>query len=949
MMKKTILLCSLWALLAGTTAFGIEDFRTRIAVLPMRNATQEARFDSICQTVTETVALVFRLMGKYLVVESDEDPGLLQVDTSSAETLAAFAEASRYDEVLVGLASKDENGALTFRLSLFSRAEGKIKYDSSAKAESILEVFDAADEITIGLLSQVSDIHIGFGVIEVKAASGTGTYSVFLNDAKIRNPKSMLRKVLNGTYTLSIHQNRLLGDTEIYRKEIKVFEDQTTTVSFPIPTATREETAFIEAEKQKLLATPADQIDTLLTSIAAFQQQSQGIDYDETLKALQIQTLSAAGTKALDMLKTATAAADGKFYAKNPDFKTARESYGELARMISNVFDYQLLETGDQPYFYAPSEVCVARDGTVVVLDESDRLRIGSSPDGKTLTAQLHIEDADSTLTDGHIAFDASSRAYFVHPDLAGILVLDRTLEKIRTIPVPGLQPDPRAILMIAVSDEGVIYVLGGSQVIALEPGGQRDSEIEKSLQAGLEENNIGTVDGVFIDHEGLLNVLDSTLGKVLRFDTLGVFQSAVTLPGIASGSRAAVDPLGYFYVTIPEEHRVAKYSPQGELISSFGKYGAAPGDFSSPRGIAIGADGKIYVADTYNNRVQILVPTTAPILIADVARYSMTLSRRETTAQKAQNRITIALGNIHTRDVAIPLAEGAGFLSVGAGLIIAGRVFDAAAQSAYQKYSAATDPVQVSGFRDTVTQSWIASAFSSLGSELSLVGAAAFVTSALLAGAKNATTQSQTISQIQAFDMDSEYELDKSRFRSLSAAESIGFWMGVLPPLLGAGTLFALEEVPIDTGYLRQIVAGASVLIPPILSNLYSGRLDTGLLVSGLVADALVAASATLYLVGAPLWTPMDLGSAFSTTFPGIYPYLNDTWKTMQKNLALYPLIAALGIRLAAGAFDMKTGWIEAKNTNLYRAIRKKGPAPEVSLGVLPDRGLRVALVLRY
>ncbi|MGA2977025.1 MAG: NHL repeat-containing protein [Spirochaetia bacterium] len=949
MMRKTVLLCVLWAFLAGTSASALDDFRTRIAVLPMQNATQEARYNSICQTVTETVALVFRLMGKYNVVESDEDPGLLNVDTSTTDTLAAFAEASKYDEVLVGLASKDDTGTLTFRLSLFSRKEGKIKYDSSSTAGSILEVFDAADEITVGLLSQVSDIHIGFGAIEVKAASGKGAYAVFLNDAKIRNPKTMLGKVLNGTYTLSIHQNRLLGDTEIYRQEIKVFEDETTTVSFPIPAATPEETAFIEAQKQKLLTAPADQIETLLTDIATFQQKSQGIDYDDTLKAAQAQTLAAAGARAMDMLKTATAAADGKFYAKNPDFKTARESYEQLTRMISNPFDYQMLDKGAQSPFTSPSEIQVAPDGTIFILDSAVKIRIGSSSDGKTLTGAMSLDNAQPTNTNGHVAFDASSRGYYIHPDLSEIMELDKNLQKIKTIPVPGLQPDPQTILRVAVSEEGEIYLLGGSQVIVFEPGGQRESEIEKSLQAGLQQNSVAAVDGVFIDRQGLLNVLDDAGGKVLRFDASGAFQSAVDLPGIDSGSQAAVDALGYFYVTIPEEHRIAKYSPQGELISSFGSYGTGPGQFSSPQGIAIGPDGKIYVADTYNNRVQILVPTAAPILLADVARYGMTLSQRETTAEKAQNRMSIALGNIHARDVAIPLAEGAGFLAAGVGLIIAGSYFDVTAQSTYQQYSLATDPAQVSALHDATAQNWIISAFSSLGSDLTLVGAAALLTSALVTGAKNATVQSDTISQIQAFDMDSEYELDRSRYRSLSAAENIGFWVGVLPPLLGAGTLFTLEEVPLDTGYLAQIVAGASVLIPPFLSNVYAGRLDTGLLTSSLIADALVAVSAALYLVGAPNWTPVDLGSSLSSALPDIYPYLNSAWKSIQTKIALYPLIAALGIRLAAGAFDMKTGWIEAKNTNLYRAIKKKGPAPEVSVEVLPDGRPQVALTLRY
>jgi len=946
-MTRRAVLAVVFLLLAAVSASAVDDYRTRIAVLPMKNATQEARYDSVCQTVTETVALVFRLMGKYLVVESDEDPGLLQVDATSMETLGAFAEASRYDEVLVGLTSKDDSGVLTFRLSLFNRAEGKYKYESVSTARGILEVFDAADEITVGLLSQVSDIHIGFGGIEVAASSGTGSYTVYLNDARIRNPKTMLGKVLNGTYTLSIHQQRILGDTEIYRGEIKVFEDETTKVSFVIPSATAAETAYIASQKAKLLATPEDQIESLLSGIAAFQQQSQGIDYDEALAAQQAQALTAAGARAVEMLKAATAQADGAFYAKNPDFKTARQQYQELSRMVSNAFDYAAVTNGTLAPFASPALVRVAPNGTVVVLDASEKIRITSSPDGRTLAQEKLVDDALSTFTDGQLAFDASSRAYYVHPELGAIVELDSALQPIRTIPIPGLQQDPQVVTRIAVSDDGLIYLVSGSQVVVFEPGASRESEIEKALQDVLQEHSVAAVNGLFIDHGGLLNILDAADGTILRVDLLGTLRSTVQLPGLMTDSAAAVDGLGYFYVTIPEEHRIAKYSPAGQLIASFGGYGAGPGEFSSPQDLAVGPTGTIYVADTYNNRVQVLVPTTPPILLADVAGYGMTLARRETAAEKAQARLGITLENIRARNVVVPVIEGAGLLGAAAGLAITGGVFNVMADDAYLQYQAATVPATVSSLHDTVARNWIAGSVSTLGSEIAVLGAASLLTSALVNGARNAVAAADTISQIQSFEMDGEYELDRSRYRSLSAAESIGFWTGVLPPILGAGTLFALQNVPLDTGYLGQIVAGVTVAIPPFLSNAYAGHVDGGLIASAIVADALTAVSAALYLAGAPQWTPVDLGPAVASALPGVYPALNNAWKTMQRTLALNTMVAALGVRLAAGAMDMGSGWIEAKNTNLYRAM-KKTPAPEVSLGVLPDQGLAVAVSFR-
>jgi DNA-binding beta-propeller fold protein YncE len=43
-----------------------------------------------------------------------------------------------------------------------------------------------------------------------------------------------------------------------------------------------------------------------------------------------------------------------------------------------------------------------------------------------------------------------------------------------------------------------------------------------------------------------------------------------------------------------------------GRLLLPWGQSGTGPGQFGVPSGIAISADNHIYVADTYNHRVQV-------------------------------------------------------------------------------------------------------------------------------------------------------------------------------------------------------------------------------------------------------------------------------------------------------------------------------------------------------
>ena len=54
---------------------------------------------------------------------------------------------------------------------------------------------------------------------------------------------------------------------------------------------------------------------------------------------------------------------------------------------------------------------------------------------------------------------------------------------------------------------------------------------------------------------------------------------------------------------------RVHRYSPEGELISSWGEPGAGPGQFHLPHGIAIAKDGTVFVADRENSRLQLFDP----------------------------------------------------------------------------------------------------------------------------------------------------------------------------------------------------------------------------------------------------------------------------------------------------------------------------------------------------
>ncbi len=67
-----------------------------------------------------------------------------------------------------------------------------------------------------------------------------------------------------------------------------------------------------------------------------------------------------------------------------------------------------------------------------------------------------------------------------------------------------------------------------------------------------------------------------------------------------------AVDAEGRVYVADSQNHRIQVLDAQGAPLAQWGAQGGQPGQFQEPWDVAVSPEGEVYVADTWNHRIQI-------------------------------------------------------------------------------------------------------------------------------------------------------------------------------------------------------------------------------------------------------------------------------------------------------------------------------------------------------
>lgn len=191
----------------------------------------------------------------------------------------------------------------------------------------------------------------------------------------------------------------------------------------------------------------------------------------------------------------------------------------------------------------------------------------------------------------------------------------------------PGSVRAPRGM---DVAADGSIYVAdsGNHRIQHFAPDGtllNSWGSFADSMQGEAPGGTFNDPWGVAVGPDGAVYVADTWNHRIQKFTVdgeyitqWGTFGQAETEFSFWGPRDVAVDSEGRVFVTDTGNKRVVVFDENGKFLSSFGGAGFELGFLDEPVGVSVDGEGKVYVVDTWNQRVQVFAadPTIADSLV---------------------------------------------------------------------------------------------------------------------------------------------------------------------------------------------------------------------------------------------------------------------------------------------------------------------------------------------
>lgn len=137
-----------------------------------------------------------------------------------------------------------------------------------------------------------------------------------------------------------------------------------------------------------------------------------------------------------------------------------------------------------------------------------------------------------------------------------------------------------------------------------------------------------GKPTGLAFALDGNLLVADTHYFRMLVYSTKGVLDESRTIGGQHGDSPGTFhfvtdvvqDKRGHYFIgQYGQIDHVQEFSPDGEYLQTFGSQGAGPGQFSRPQCLRLDNEGKLWIADACNHRLQVFDVSESKARLVDM------------------------------------------------------------------------------------------------------------------------------------------------------------------------------------------------------------------------------------------------------------------------------------------------------------------------------------------
>lgn len=286
----------------------------------------------------------------------------------------------------------------------------------------------------------------------------------------------------------------------------------------------------------------------------------------------------------------------------------------------------------------SPTDLAIAADGTVFIADQGAGGVLVHEANG-AFRARLGMPGAGDQGFEGltRIALAPGGELYCLDPALGQIARFDRFQRRLDTW---KLQLDARNLPVdLALHPRGVLVLLANGAVQLLNPKGQATEAWKGLGEAGLTDRP-GAASSMFVDASGEVLVAYPDYGLIARHGADGIV-TGVRGPGLWEPARFAADGLGRLHGLDTDKLSLNTFDAEGWKVARYGSSVKTGGYFVEPIAIAATPDGSALVVldASVMNVVRFTGPKDKPLVFAQPGKNGGQFQKPIAIAMDAEGR----------------------------------------------------------------------------------------------------------------------------------------------------------------------------------------------------------------------------------------------------------------------------------------------------------------------